>query len=181
ARLEQLERVGVGVRVHRRVLAEPERVGPVHVQQIRLARFVGAVGVGRLVRVAVDRPALWAALPAGLRILRGLAFAPVERGEVAAHAPRIVDDPAGVGLNAARANQLELLARWWLEDFGPAGLRRIRALLDPSQPLLIAANPRTPDAPILFVDGDRVAAEIDAMILGRVDGLIGFGPAFRNL
>src|SRR5262249_14436040 len=153
--------------IRRRVLAESERAPTVHVDQIRFRRLVLAVGIRRLVRITIDRPAFRATLTVSLRILRRFALGTIERGEVTAHTPGVVQDAVRVGAAPAGADELNRLTGWRRVDLGLAGFGWVCALFNSRQQFLIAPDPRAPQASVLLVHRDRVATERHAMILGR--------------
>src|SRR4029450_1861924 len=119
-----------------------ERVPRVEVCELVLRALVDTVRERRLFRIAVDRPALVTAVSLGLRIRRRFALGPIESGEVSAHAPALIHHAVSSGFDAARANQLGFLAERRLEEFGLAGLRRVRSFLERGGTLVAACAAR---------------------------------------
>src|SRR5882762_4185541 len=178
--LDDLERVGVDRAVYGRVRAEAEYVVHVHVRQVAFFGMERAA-VERRIGLAVERPALGTTLAGALRIARCLTLTAIERGEMSARAPVLPDHALMIGFDAARSEDLDRLIRRRLEKIGLAGRRRVRAALETHQALGAAANARAPQAAVFRIDGDGIAAEIDPVILGRVDRLIRLGPPLGNL
>ena len=152
----------------------------VHVRQVA---FVGVErgAVERRIGLAVERPALGTTLTGSLRIARRLALTAIERGEMSARAPVLPDHALMIGFDAARSEDLDRLIRRRLVKLGLAGNRRVRAALETHQALGAAADAGAPQAAVFRIDGDGIAAEVDPVILGRVDRLIGLGPPPCNL
>src|SRR6516225_3522956 len=107
----------------------------IHVRQIALTGVIDAVGVRRIA-LTVKSPTLGAALASRLRVARRLALAAVKRREVSARAPVLPHHTLTVGIHAARSNDLDFLVRRRLVELRMAGLRWVRALFDPHQPLV---------------------------------------------
>src|SRR6516225_8843357 len=152
----------------------------VHVRQIALTGVIDAVGVRRIV-LTVESPTLGTALTSRLRVARRLALAAVERREVAARAPVLPHHTLTVGIHTARSDDLDFLVRRRLVELRMAGLRRVRSLFDPHQPLISPADAGNPKTAILRIHRDGISAEIDPVILGGIDGFIGLRPRLADL
>src|SRR5580704_17603141 len=123
----------------------------------------------------VERPAL-GALPADrLRpVQRALTFLAVEAGEMAAR-QRHPHDALLVDVHTARRIAMHLRLRVvprWLVEFGQRGFRRVGAR-DQVNNAARKAERRPPDRPVGRADRDAVEPGDDALVLLRIDRLVG--------
>ena len=153
----------------RHIVAETERVeliDPGVVARLGAARSGHALELRA--RIRIERPAFGAMLAGRRRpVERPLAFSPVEAGEMTA-CQRSPDDAIAVDIHAARRIPV---GRRFI-DLGQCGRRRVWSRSNPHDRPGIAQH-RAPDRPIERAGGDTVQAGHDALVLVRIDRLVG--------
>ena len=153
---------------HRHVRAETGRVVLIDPAVIARLCAVVADAFEARARILVEGPALGALIAGCLwSVQRTLALAAVEAAQMAAR-ERHPHDALRVDVAAADAEA----GRRDVIDLGERGLRRILSQDDANDRAGVAAV-RTPDRSVHRARHDRVEAGLDALVLRRIDGLIG--------
>src|SRR5262249_53816400 len=110
-------------------------------------------------------------LPGRVRaVKRTLAFAPVETAEMTAR-QRYPEHAVGIDIAAARPEA----GRWHLIELGECGVGRIVARRNQNGPAGIAQH-AAPHCSVSGADRHAVVVHRDALVLSRIDRLIGLDP-----
>ena len=123
----------------------------------------------------MDGPALGAVPAGGGRSAGDVAPAAVEAGDLVRPPPVEPDDAVAVHRDPAALEDGHVQVRH-LEDLGHAARRRVVAPHEADELVVVLADARAPQAAVVGVDADGVAAELDAAVEIGADGLVGLRP-----
>ena len=123
----------------------------------------------------VDGPALGAVAAGGAGSAGDVAAAAVEAGDLVRPPPVEPDDAVAVHRDAAALEDGHVQLRG-LEDLRHAALGGIVAAHEAHELVVALADARAPQAAVVGVDPDGVAAELDAVVEAGADGLVGLRP-----
>src|SRR2546430_574708 len=170
------ERIRVDVSGQNHVFAQTERVLSIDLRQIEhvSALILGSAlerGTGRL----VHSPSFSTVLSGGGRSVQRLALAAVEFQDFMGATPVLPNRTIRSDGHTARARYPHLVRRRNV-DLRLARLRWIQSAFEAYESGIVLADSRTPDAAVFGVDGIRVTAESDPMVLFGIDGFIRLGP-----
>src|ERR1700730_6625444 len=169
------QRAGIDREGYRHVIAKPQRVIPVNFAQVVHISVDVRVAEGRALP-PIDLPT-FGTLPSGsCWPVQHFALGTIEARQMVATPPIHPDHALVIDVYSTRSKYFRLSPWRRLVDLGSTRLRRVRASTPKHDRHIERIDPYTPGAFIDWANADRVAPEIDSVVLVGIDWVVGFSP-----